>query len=250
MTGNWTHRFGNGSACWSEGSAESLKSLFFCLPPDIAFSRSFRNWLLFKLLDRPLKIIVLSGLPSPLPPLVHRFPITHRMVHQSSGQKPFYSPLPLLLTFQDLMAEDGISSSSCRASGLCRRGSARVSAALGGYPPLHLRPTWEELVSWETPQSSRDKTSACRVENRSVEVRRPTDPSWSGFGISEAFPRKSVEGAAVAARAPEGLHRSSAWRRRRRPPTAAVSSARSSCRHWASGSPAASTRARDVGAAD
>ena len=249
MTGNWTHRFGNGSACWSEGSAESLKSLFFCLPPDIAFSRSFRNWLLFKLLDRPLKIIVLSGLPSPLPPLVHRFPITHRMVHQSSGQKPFYRRLPLLLTFRDLTAEDGISSSSCRASGLCRRGSARVSAALGGCPPLLLRPTWEELVSWETPQSSRDKTSACRVENRSVEVRRPTDPSWSGFGISEAFPRKSVEGAAVAARAPEGLHRSSSWRRRR-PPTAAVSSARSSCRHWASGSPAASTRARDVGAAD
>ena len=206
MAGNWTHRFGNGSACWSEGSAESLKSLFFCLPPDIAFSRSFRNWLLFKLLDRPLKIIVLSGLPSPLPPLVHRFPITHRIVHQSSGLKPFYSPLPLLLTFRDLTAEDGISSSRCQASGLCRRGSTRVSAALGGYPPL-LRPTSEELATWETPQSSRGKTSACRAGNRSVEVRRPTKTSWSGFGISGAFPRKSVEGAAVAALPPERLHR-------------------------------------------
>ena len=37
-------------------SAESLSSLFFCLPPaDMAFSRSLRNWLRFKLLDRPLQ---------------------------------------------------------------------------------------------------------------------------------------------------------------------------------------------------
>ena len=68
-----THRLGNGKACWSGDSAESLRSLFFCcLPADIAFSRSFRNWLLFKLLDRPLKIIVLSSLSSPF---LYRFSI-------------------------------------------------------------------------------------------------------------------------------------------------------------------------------